>query len=51
MSANTPFPQLTMSWIKEVEMAKPMDDLITSQSSEGKHFLDSEMLDAKKRLR
>ena len=45
--ANTPFHQLTKSWIKEVEMAKSIDDLMTSQSTEGKHFPGMEMLDAK----
>ena len=36
-----------MSWIKEVEMAKSLDDLVTSQSNEGRDFPDFEMLDAK----
>ena len=36
-----------MSWINEVEMAKSFDDLLTSQSTQGKDFLDFEMLDAK----
>ena len=36
-----------MSWVKEVEMAKSIDDPMTSQSTEGKHFFDFEMLDAK----
>ena len=31
---STPFPQLTMSWINEVEMAKSIDDLLMSQSFE-----------------
>ena len=31
-----PFPQLTMSWIAEVEMARSTEDLITSQSIEGR---------------
>ena len=33
-----PFSQLTMSWINEVEMAKSVDDPLTSQSIEGKSF-------------
>ena len=37
--ANTTFLQLAMSWIKEVVMAKSMDDLMTSQSNEGNIFL------------
>ena len=42
------FPQLTVSWINEVEMAKSIDDLLTSQSIEGRRdFPDFEMLDAK----
>ena len=44
--ANTPFLQLTMSWIKEVEIATSIEDLMTSQSTEGKDFPDFEMLDA-----
>ena len=36
-----------MLWIKEVEVAKPVDDLMTSQSIEGYVLLDFEMLDAK----
>ena len=47
MCANTPWPQLTMSWINGVEIAKSTDDLLTSQSSQGKYFPDFEMLDAK----
>ena len=46
--ANTPCPTLTMSWIKEVETATSIDDLMTSQSIEGRRdFPDFEMLDAK----
>ena len=42
------FFQLTISSIKEVEMAKSIDDLLTSQSIEGRrHFPDFEMLDAR----
>ena len=33
---STQFPQLTMSWINEVEMARSTDDLLTSQSIEGR---------------
>ena len=44
---NTPCPQLTMSWIKEVEIAKSIDNLMTSQSIKGKHFPDYDILDAK----
>ena len=36
-----------MLWIEEVEVAKSVDDLMTSQSIEGHEFLDFEMLDAK----
>ena len=35
-----------MLWIKEVEVAKSVDDLITSQSIERRDFLEFEMLDA-----
>ena len=42
----TPFPQLTMSWINEVDMARSIDDVVTSQSIEGESFLDFEVLDA-----
>ena len=44
---NTPFPQITMSWINEVEMAKSVDDLLTSQPIEGRDFHDFEMFDAR----
>ena len=44
---STPFPQLTMSWINEAEMAKSTDDLMTLQSIEGKSFPVLEMLDAR----
>ena len=40
-------PAVAMLWIKEVEVAKSVDDLVTSQSIEGRYFLDFEMLDAK----
>ena len=36
-----------MLWIKEVEVAKSVDDLVASQSIEGRDFPDFEMLDAK----
>ena len=36
-----------MLWTKEVEVAKSVDDLMTSQSIEGRGFPDFEMLDAK----
>ena len=40
--------QVTMHWIKEVEIVKSIDDLMTSQLITGrKDFLDYEMLDAK----
>ena len=42
---STSTPELTMSWNNEVEMAKSTDDLMTSQSIEGKSFPDFEMLD------
>ena len=38
---------VAMLWITEVEVAKSVDDLMTSQSIEGHVFLDFEMLDAK----
>ena len=44
---NTSLPQLTMSWINEVEMARSTDDLLTSQSIKGENFHDFEMLDAR----
>ena len=34
-----------MLWTKEVEVAKSVDDFVTSQSIEGHEFPDSEMLD------
>ena len=37
-----------MLWIKEVEMVKSLDDLVTSQSIEGRGFPDFGMLDAQK---
>ena len=47
MCANTPLPQLTMSWINGMEVAKSTDDLLTSQSTQGIDFPDFEMLDVK----
>ena len=46
--ANSVFPQITMHWLKEVERAKSIDDLMTSRSITGRtDFTDYEMLDAK----
>ena len=43
--ANSSHLTITMSWIKEVELAKSTDDLFASQSIEGcSDFLDLEML-------
>ena len=40
-------PQVTMLWIKEVEMAESIDELLTSRSITGQHnFPDLERLDA-----
>ena len=40
-------PHLTMQWIKEVEIAKLIDDLMTSQSSTGRRdFTDCDQFDA-----
>ena len=39
-------PQITMHWIKEVEIAKSIDELVTSRSIVGHAFPDFEMLDA-----
>ena len=36
---STSCPQLTMSWINEVEMAGSFDDLVTSQSIKGEFFM------------
>ena len=44
---STSTPQLTMSWIIEVEMAGSIDDLVTSQSTKAESFPDFEMLDAR----
>ena len=45
--SNSRCPTIAMLWIKEVEVAKSVDDLMTSQSIEGRFFLVFEMLDAK----
>ena len=46
--ANSVFPQITLHWIKEVEMAKPIGELMTSRSIVGRtDFPDFDMLDAK----
>ena len=45
LCANSLRPTITMPWIKEVEIARSIDDLLTSQSLEGKVFTDFEMLD------
>ena len=46
--ANSAVPHITAHWIKEVEIAKSIDDLLTSQSITGRRdFTDDEMLDAK----
>ena len=40
-------PQITMLWIKEVEIAKSIDELVQSRSITGQHnFPDFDMLDA-----
>ena len=41
------FPTDTMWWVKEVEMAKSVDDLQRSQSIGGHRFPNFEVLDAK----
>ena len=38
-------PHLTMHWIQEVEIAKPIDELMTSRSIVGRNDI-SDMLDA-----
>ena len=46
--ASSVFPQITVHWIKEVEIAKSKVDLMTSQSITGRRvFPDYEMLGAK----
>ena len=45
---STPFSQLTMSWINEVEMARSIDDCRTSQSIEGRRDVpDFDMIHAR----
>ena len=44
---STQYPQLAVSWINEVEMARSIGDNMMSQSIEGLDFVDFEMLDAK----
>ena len=45
--SKTADPYLAMPWIKEVEMAKSIDELVTSQSIMGRtDFPDCDMLDA-----
>ena len=39
-------PQITMLWIKEVEIAKSIDELMTSRSTVVKDFPDFDMRDA-----
>ena len=42
------FPQITLHWIKEVEIAKSINDLLTSRSITGRRdFTEYEMLDAR----
>ena len=38
-------PTLALQWIKEIETAKSLEDLITPKSTTGKHFPDCEELD------
>ena len=45
--STTADPQITMEWIKEVEIAKSIDELVTSRSIVGETiFPDYDMLDA-----
>ena len=45
--SKTADPHLTMQWIREVEIAKSIDELMTSRSIAGRiDFLDYDMLDA-----
>ena len=44
--ANSVLPQVTMHWVKELEIAKPTDDLVTSPSITGRRdFTDYDRLD------
>ena len=46
--ASSRFPHMTMHWITEVEMAKSIDDLMTTRSITGRtDFPDYDLLDAK----
>ena len=45
--ANSRCLTVAMLWIKEVDVAVSVDDLMTSQSIEGRDCLDFDMLDAK----
>ena len=46
--SNSVLPHITLHWIKAVEIAKSIDDLMTLQSIPGRiDFSDYEMLDAK----
>ena len=45
--SNSRCPTIAMLWIKEVEVAKSVDDLMTSHSIERRDFPDFEMVDAK----
>ena len=48
LCANSTFPHIAMLWIKEIEIAKSMDDILTSPSITGRRdFFDYETLDAK----
>ena len=47
MLVRTADSQVTMLWIKEVEVAKSIDELVASRSMTGQHnFPDDEMFDA-----
>ena len=46
---STSTPELTMSWINEVETARSVDDLLKSQSIEGEYFLISRCEDCEDR--
>ena len=44
--SNSGCSTIAMRWIKEVEVVKSVDDVLTSQSAEGRDFFDFQMLDA-----
>ena len=47
VSSKTAYPHITMHWIKEVEMEKSIDELITSRSTVERNGVpDLDMLDA-----